>query len=214
ALVLDGDNEAFTGTTEVIGKLVVGSYAGLDAALGGTLLVKGTLGGYGHVGDVVVDGGVLAPGSSTAFGMEGTFGTLTVDGDLTLRADARIHLNLGMPDAGAGRLGHGDNIQVNGDLALEGAVLKFESTAEMAPGLYNIISYTGSLTEKYGGLVIDTAVPPTLQRGLQYNPGQVNLLLSDNPAVAFWAAQGTSAFGGSGTWTATSATWTDIEAGA
>ena len=214
ALILNGDNSAFTGTTEVDGDLVVGSHAGSEATLGGTLLVGGTLGGYGRVGDVIVDGGVLAPGSSTAFGVEGNFGTLTVDGDLTLSAGGEIHLNLGVPGTRSGTFGRSDNIQVNGDLVLEDAVLKFNTTAGMAPGLYNIINYTGTLTEKSGGLAVDTAVPPTLQRALQYNPGQINLLLSDNPAVAFWAARGTPAFGGSGTWTATSATWTDIDASA
>ncbi|MCX7514740.1 autotransporter outer membrane beta-barrel domain-containing protein [Frateuria hangzhouensis] len=214
-LTLDGDNSGFTGISRTDGNtLIVGSKPGAGAELGGTVVVDGVLGGYGSVGNVTVRTyGALAPGSSTHLGTAGAFGTLTVNGDLTLQGGSFVNLNLGAPSASPGVFGGSDNIHVNGDLSINGATLKVSDVGDMGPGLYNVITYTGTLSQNYGGL-ITAPVPPKQQFTVQYVDGQVNLLVEPNPAIAFWAPNGPLSLGGSGTWTSTSASWTNVDGSA
>lgn len=203
-LLFDGDATPFLGSTQVqAGKLVVGSVAGSNAVLAGNVSVANgaTLGGHGRIdGDVAMNtGSALSPGNS--------IGTLTVNGDLTMAQGTRMDVELGAS-------GNGDKVVVNGDLALNGVTLDVSDAGGMGPGVYNIFSYAGALTTSNGGLSFGTTpAGHTLQLQTLTGAKQINILDITNNTLQFWNANGlaspTQMGGGAGTWSTTSATWTD-----
>jgi outer membrane autotransporter protein len=167
-----------------------------------------TLGGNGTLdGNLnVANGGHVAPGASG-------IGTLTVDGNATFAANSVLDYQFGAPGANIHTLGSGDAIDVGGNLTLDGVTLNVTNTGSMGPGLYNIFTYGGTLTESNGGLTIGSGAPANQNLQIQSDTGakQINLLDSWSAALQFWDADGApnGTTGGDGTWSMTSKNWTD-----
>ena len=208
---LDGIN-TYSGLTSVsAGTLVVGSDAAHTNArvAGGVNVLSGaTLGGHGSVGGNVAlaSGAHLAPGNS--------IGTLTIDGDLGLAKGSVLDYEFGAPGGNFSTPGLSDSVVVGGNLALNGATLNVSNTGAMGPGLYNLFSYGGTLTQTNGG--ISLGVIPVGNFSLQYLTGskQINLINVDPASVLnFWNGNGLASpakmGGGSGTWSVTQPSWTD-----
>lgn len=213
-LTLDGDSSGFAGSTELrSGKLIVGSVAGNGAAMGGNVSVDtgATLGGHGTLdGNIAVaSGGHLAPGDS--------IGTLTIGGNATFAQGSEFDFEFGAPGTNFQIAGTGDSVKVGGNLELDGAVLNISDAGGMGPGLYNLFTYGGTLTQTHGGLGFGTT-PANAQFQIQNLTAdkQINLLDTTGITLDFWNADGTAAStqmgGGSGTWSATSTNWTDANA--
>lgn len=212
-LVLEGDSSQFSGlTTVTAGSLIVGGAANSSAILGGTSTGGvagvtvgngGALGGHGTIKtDVnVLSGGTLSPGNS--------IGTLTIDGNLTLAQGSVLNAELGSG-------GQGDRVVVDGDVALNGATLNVINAGGMGNGVYNLFSYSGNLSLTNGALLLGAA-PQGRSLGLQILTGdrQVNLIDNASLTLTFWNANGMASAaqmgGGSGTWSTTSANWTNAE---
>ncbi len=210
-LVLDGDSSAFAGSTLVAGgTLVVGSRARNGAVLGGDVSVarNATLGGHGTIaGNVdIAAGGRLAPGNS--------IGTLSIDGDLAVGNGAVLDYEFGVPGSSS-RPGSSDRVDVGGDVSLDGAVLDVTDAGGMGPGLYTLMTWGGALAQSNGGLALGS-VPAGQELQLQVLANRINLLSLAGLTLNFWNANGaatpTQAGGGSGTWSTTSANWTDADA--
>ncbi|ARP81994.1 hypothetical protein CAL12_15015 [Bordetella genomosp. 8] len=203
-LVFDGDGSAFDGNTTVqAGGLVVGSTAGSGAVLGGSVTVGSgaSLGGHGRIaGNAALAGGaVLSPGNS--------IGTLTVDGNFSMASGSIM-------DAELGAAGNGDKVAVGGDLALNGVTLNISDAGGMGPGVYNIFSYGGSLTETNGGIFFGSQpAGHTLQLQTLTGDKRINIVDATNTTLQYWnanhLADPTRMGGGSGTWSVTSPVWTD-----
>ena len=162
ALLIDGNNAGFTGSTTVAaGALIVGSdTAHAGAVLGGSLDVAGgaTLGGHGTVGSgagstvAIGSGGTLSPGNS--------IGTLTVQGNLTFAAGATYRIEVSP-------LGS-DRTNVSGIATLGGATV----AAIYAPGSYVTKRYTiltaGSVSGTFAGPV-NTNLPSNFTTALAYD---------------------------------------------
>ncbi|MDE2307863.1 MAG: autotransporter-associated beta strand repeat-containing protein [Xanthomonadaceae bacterium] len=210
-LTLDGDSSAFAGSTTVAsGSLIVGSLAGNGAALGGNVAVAGgaILGGHGTIGgNVDVAGGAhLAPGDS--------IGTLTIDGNASFAQGSVLDYQFGAPGANFATFGSGDSVAVGGNLALNGATLNVADAGGMGPGLYNLFTYGGTLTETNGGLALGTTPAGTILTIQNLTSAkQINLLDATGLTLDFWNGNGlasaTQMGGGSGTWSTTSPNWTD-----
>lgn len=203
-LLFDGDAAPYTGDTTVQGgQLVVGSTVGSSAQLNGNVSVASGagLGGHGRiVGDVALAGGAaLSPGHS--------IGTLTVDGDL-LMADGSVY------DAELGASGVGDKVVVTGALSLGDVTLNVSDAGGMGPGVYTLFAYGTNLATTHGGLHFGST-PTGHDLQLQYLTGskQINLIDYTGTTLHYWNANGlasaTQMGGGSGTWSASSSTWTD-----
>lgn len=205
-LVYDGDGSLFQGSTSVLGgSLVVGGTAGSTARLGGDVaLASGaSLGGHGSIGGSVTmaTGSTLSPGNSV--------GALTVDGDFAM-AQGTVF------DAEFGASGAGDKVVVGGNLALNGVTLNVADAGGMGPGVYNLFSYGGTLTETNGGILLGSKPAGHLVT-LQTLIGQkqINLIDYSNATLSYWnanhLASPTQMGGGDGTWSNTSPTWTDAQ---
>jgi len=222
-LVLNGDSNGFAGTTGVAGgTLLVGD----SATLGGDVSVAAgaLLGGRGRIGGNVDvrAGGHVAPGYvdvSTSNGDVLAFpqqhiGTLTVGGDFTAARGSVLDFEFGAPGGDFHTVGTGDHIDVAGDLTLDGVTLNVTDTGGMGPGLYNLFTYGGTLSETPGGIVLG-ALPVGQSLYLQDLPAQkqVNLIDTTGMALVFWNANGMADAarmgGGDGRWSTASATWTD-----
>lgn len=211
-LVLNGDSSAFAGHASVdSGTLIVGGVAGNGAALGGDVDVSGfgTLGGHGAIGGNVelFSTAHLAPGNS--------IGTLTIGGDLTLHDGNVLDFEFGAPGTPLSSPGIGDRVDVGGNLAIGQATLDLTDAGGMGPGLYTVLTWGGALTQANGGLALGT-VPAGQDLRLQVLGDRINLLNLAGLAFNFWngngAATASQLGGGSGTWSATSANWTDAAA--
>lgn len=210
---LDGAN-TYTGLTEIQGGtlLVGGDAAHGSASVGGSVQVDSgaTLGGFGSMaGNLdVASGGHLAPGNGNAFG------TLSVGGNLTLDQGSVLDFAFGAPGADFTSFGAGDSVHVTGDLALNGSTLNINDAGGFGPGLYNLFTYGGNLTETNGGITLGN-VPAGDALSIQSLAGdkQINLINSTGITLDFWNANGlassTQMGGGSGTWSVTSPDWTD-----
>ncbi|WP_250625598.1 autotransporter-associated beta strand repeat-containing protein [Pinirhizobacter soli] len=207
-LTLNGSN-TYTGPTQVTaGTLLVGDAAHGSASVQSDVTVAntGVLGGFGQVnGDVVVQsGGHLAPGNPV--------GTFTVNGNLLAEQGSQLDFSFGVPGVNSNTPGQGHNVQVNGDLTLEGAALNPRDAGGFGPGLYNLFDYTGTLTQANGGIT-----PPAGGYTIQYLTGskQVNLITTAGMALSFWNANGlasaTRMGGGNGVWAQANANWTDAQ---
>jgi fibronectin-binding autotransporter adhesin len=210
--VLDGVN-TYTGATAVQGgTLLVGDSANPGASIAGDVSVANgaVLGGFGTVmGDVdVASGAHLAPGSGS------TIGLFTIGGSLTLEQGSELDFAFGAPGANFSTAGTGDSVNVVGNLTLNGAVLNVNDAGGFGPGLYNLFSYGGSLTEANGGITLGT-VPAGDALSIQSLTAdkQINLINTSGTTLNFWNANGlassTQMGGGSGTWSLTSSNWTD-----
>ncbi len=207
-LTLNGSN-TYTGPTQVTaGTLLVGDAAHASASVQSDVTVAntGVLGGFGQVnGDVVVQsGGHLAPGNPV--------GIFTVNGNLLAEQGSQLDFSFGVPGVNSNTPGQGHNVQVNGDLTLEGAALNPRDAGGFGPGLYNLFDYTGTLTQANGGIT-----PPAGGYTIQYLTGskQVNLITTAGMALSFWNANGlasaTRMGGGNGVWAQANANWTDAQ---
>ncbi|WP_268991830.1 autotransporter-associated beta strand repeat-containing protein [Dyella choica] len=211
SLILEGNSNAFSGSTTVAsGTLVVGSAAGNGAALGGNVTVDGgaTLRGHGTIGGSVnvLGGGYLAPGYSIS--------TLTVDGDLNLAQGGGLNYEFGAPGANFQTTGTGDSVHVGGNLSLNGATLNVTDAGGMGPGLYNVLTYGGTLSETNGGLTLGTTpAGETLQLQTLTGQKQINLIDTTGLTLNFWNANGqassTQMGGGTGTWSNATQQWTN-----
>ncbi|GFZ92994.1 autotransporter-associated beta strand repeat-containing protein [Dyella caseinilytica] len=214
SLTLDGNNSAFSGTTTVAnGSLVVGSVIGNGATLGGNVLVDNgaTLSGLGTIsGDVnVQSGGIVTPGSA--------FGALTVNGNFTAAQNSVLNESFGAPTANFHTYGSGTSVLVGGDLTLNGVILNVTDAGGMGPGIYNVFSYGGTLSESNGGITLgSTPAGQTLQLQNLANSKQINLIDTSGLMLDIWNANGQATSsqmgGGSGTWSVTSQMWTDANA--
>ncbi|PZN92551.1 MAG: hypothetical protein DCF31_15990, partial [Alphaproteobacteria bacterium] len=199
-LTLTGTS-TYTGATNVnTGNLNVNGALGNTAV---TVFSDATLSGSGTIAGVVAvqDGGILSPGNSP--------GTLTVGG-LNLSGGSILNWELGAANTIGGPLN--DLVIVNGDLVLDGQLNVAQSAGGLfTPGIYNLISYTGGLTDNTLSInslangatgVVQTAVN-----------GQVNLVVLSSPTVVlYWdGADGVGngvISGGSGTWDLSNTNWT------
>ena len=205
-LVYDGDGSLFHGSTSVLGgSLIVGDAAGSAARLGGAVEIGSTaaLGGHGTIGGSVNmdSGSTLSPGNSV--------GTLTIGGDLLMAQGTAFNAEFGANGAG-------DKVIVGGNLTLQGVMLHATDVGGMGPGVYNLFTYGGTLTESNGGLVLASA--PTGHLAIvQTLTGdkKINLIDYSNATLSYWNANGlagaTRMGGGDGTWSNTSNTWTDAQ---
>ena len=209
--ILDGNSSGFAGdTTLASGALVVGSVAGNGASLGGNVTVSdgAVLAGHGSIGGNValLGGGHLAPGHS--------LGTLTVAGDFSATQGSVLNYEFGAPGADFRNPGNGDSVYVGGNLTLDGAILDVTDLGGMGPGLYDVFTYGGSLSETNGGLVLGTTpAGRSLQLQNLTAQKQINLVDSTGFTLNFWNANGLASDrqmgGGSGTWSAGTQQWTD-----
>lgn len=208
-LTLNGVN-IYSGPTQVNGGTlwVGGASANAGAILQSAVTVASgaSIGGFGQVlGNVTVQsGGRLTPGAPG--------GTFTINGNLTLASGSQMDYSFGAPGT-SGAAGAGHSVQVNGDLTLNGAQLNANDAGGFGVGVYRLFDYAGALTIANNGI---TGLPAG--QTVQYlgSAKQVNLINSGNLMLNIWNAdrQATpSQFGGgSGTWSRTSANWTDATA--
>ena len=209
-LVLNGANSYSGGTTVANGSLLVGDSAHPGASIAGDVNVDAgaMLGGHGTIGGNVdvANGAHLSPG--------GSIGTLTVDGDLTVAQGGILDYEFGAPGTGFSTPGTGDQTSVGGNLTLNGAILNVNADTGFGPGLYNVFSYGGALTETNGGITLGS-VPTGTTINIQTLTAskQINLLNTTGSTLNFWNGNGLASSsqmgGGSGTWSVTSLNWTN-----
>ncbi len=161
-----------TGLIELNGTLTA------SAANGGTRVrAGGTLTGFGTIngGLFVGPDGIVAPGAGP-----GSIGVLTVNGTLNLASAASILAfdlsNFAVPPDPVEPVS--DRIEVNGDLILDG-ILEATVTGVFLPGIYTLITYTGTLSDQ--GLSIGSLPPPPPGYGAWVDttsqPGEVRLVV-------------------------------------
>ena len=202
--VLDRRANSYAGPTNVnAGALYVNGDQ--TAATGVTTVASGaTLGGVGIVGGnvAIANGGTLAPG-----GVGPTIGTLTIDGDLGLHSGSILNYDFGQNSMVGGPLN--DLTVVKGNLTLAGTLNVMTTPGgEFDPGVYRVISYSGSLTDNGLGLGI---VPPGSVEVVQTSvANQVNLVVTNGLTLNYWdGASGPKdngvVDGGNGVWNSTGA---------
>src|SRR5262249_37139858 len=153
-----GDQSAATGLTAV----------NSGATLGGT----GTIGGSVNVSN----GGTLAPGSMAA-----SPGTLTINGNLSLAAASTLTYNFGQAGVVGGPFN--DLTAVNGNLTLDGTIdVVASSGANFDPGIYRIISYSGTLTDNTLSLGTMPSANYAVQTSIDH---QVNLVNTNGLTLSF-----------------------------
>jgi autotransporter-associated beta strand protein len=148
-----GNNNTYSGTTEIRDGVLLASNTDSSASATGTgdVSVKtgGTLGGTGYISGAVAteSSGRIAPGDT------GAAGTLTINNTLTLADSTVLDFDLATANA-TGGTGGNDFIQVNGDLALGSSVTlsALANGGALADGKYALFGYTGTLsgTENLG----------------------------------------------------------------
>ncbi|WP_341886597.1 autotransporter outer membrane beta-barrel domain-containing protein [Variovorax sp. YR752] len=196
ASTYSGATEVNAGTLRV--NNTIGSATGTSTVQvknGATLSGGGTLSGQ----VTIANGATLAPGSN--------LGTLNT-GMLRFDPGAFLSYELGQAGTVGGPLN--DLVKVNGGLVLDGTLNVAEAPGgAFGPGLYRLISYTGSLIDN--GLNIGTAPAGTTAGDLHVQSsvrGEINLINSKGVSLGFWDGAGGDAStyndgtigGGSGTW--------------
>lgn len=198
-LTLNGANTYAGDTTVNEGTLTVnGAVAGHVAVASGA-----TLAGTGSVGTTTVqNGAILAPGS------EGT-GALTVKGNLSMASGSTLAITAGTPGANLQTPGQSTSVSVAGHLDLNNVTLDVTQGSGFGPGLYRLFEYSGTLMGS--GITAGLSAGMALQNLTASQ--QINLLNTQGMALNLWnangLASGTAMGGGSGTWSTTSANWTD-----
>lgn len=208
-LSLNGVSQ-YTGLTDVTaGTLMIGAdstASGASIASDVTVRSAATLGGFGQInGSVNVEnGGHLAPGNPG--------GTFTVNGNLTLAQGSNADFSFGAPGPNASTPGQGHSVQVNGNLAINGAILNTIDAGSFGPGLYNLFNYTGGLTLANGGII-----PPAGGYTIQNltSTKQINLVSTAGMDINIWNANGLASpsvmGGGNGIWSVNNANWSNID---
>jgi autotransporter-associated beta strand protein len=188
-----------------LGTLVLAggnTYAGQTIVRNGTLLINGDQ--TAATGALTVRAGAVLGGTGTAGGgvtignggaLSGAQGSLFTMKSLTLGDSANLNVALGAP-AATGAL-----FRVEGDLVLDGR-LNITDAGGFDAGLYRIIDYTGSLTDR--GIEIGTVPVFGIEPLLTIDTStahQVDLIYG---TADFWN-------GGNGTWNANAAntSWAD-----
>ncbi|WP_158628907.1 beta strand repeat-containing protein [Dyella choica] len=218
---LNGVN-TYGGQTKVnnTGTLLVGDASHTGASLASTVDViwGGILGGHGSVGGVTLEsGGILTLGGAgiagdTALGMFTVNGNFIANGPSTTSSgSSTLNLAFGAPGASFQSAGSSDSILVNGNLTLNGATLNVINAGSMGPGLYNVITYTGTLAQSGAGLSLgNTPTGQNVALQLLTAQKQINLIDSTGYALNYWNANGqasaTQMGGDSGTWSTASST--------
>ncbi|MCF5038600.1 autotransporter domain-containing protein, partial [Pseudomonas lactis] len=183
------------GTLNVTGSLASGTVA---VSSGATLAGSGSLAGA----VTVADGGHIGLASGS---------TLSV-GSLVLGGNSNLDVGLGTPVLGGGT----GLLNVGGNLTLDGN-LNVTDIGGFGSGVYNLINYTGALTDN--GLVLGTLPGSVVPGDLQVQTAitnKVNLLVTaPNTTVQFWDGNsliGNGAIdGGNGTWNAGNTNWTNVD---
>ncbi|MFC4256476.1 autotransporter domain-containing protein [Croceibacterium xixiisoli] len=206
------------GNTILTGTNLSGTFNGQTLVTGGSLAVNGNYGGGTHVmqvsggarlggsgridGDVTLADATLAPGNSVD--------VLTFGGSLTLGTDSVLAFELGSPFGAAGI--DSDLIEVTGNLVLDGQI-DIIDTGAFGPGLYRLISYGGTLTDR--GMEIGATPGGVRVRDLTIQTdvaNQINLILAEPGSYTFW--DGVDQDGNNqidardGVWTASATNWT------
>ncbi len=177
-LNLEGDNSYAGNTTVSGGELYVNGNQ--SAATGATSVQSGaTVGGVGTIGGdlTIADGATLAPGRPDTIP-----GTLTVNGNLNLNSGSSLDYNFGQANVVGGALN--DHTIVGGDLVLDGTInVQTTPGGSFDPGVYRVISYSGSLTNNgleigqipASGFYVQTSVDK-----------QVNLVNTSGLTLNYW----------------------------
>lgn len=206
-LELNGVNTYGGGTVVTAGTLMVGGASANSTARISSdvsVLSGGAIGGFGKVdGNVTVASGArLAPGASG--------GVFTINGNLTLAQDSILDYSFGAPGSDYGTPGAGHSVSVQGNLNLNGARLNALDGGGFGSGLYRLFDYTGTLTMTNGGITLST---PGQILQASATTKQLSLINLGNQELAIWnadrLASPTQMGGGSGTWSATNADWTN-----
>jgi hypothetical protein len=177
---LSGSNTYSNGTAvNSGGTLMVNSADTVNGGTGpGALAVAGTLGGTGNTNSPVVisSGGTLAPGGALGIGPS----KLTINNNLTINANA----NLDYLEATASAVGQGsgdDFTQVNGNVTINPTLaINIVGGAGFNPtGTYDLVAYTGSITDKSGGYSgwTVTGVAPGTTETFSTDPGNLDVAL-------------------------------------
>lgn len=192
-LVLSG-NSTYTGATQInAGSLTVnGSIANSAITVGSGAILAGS----GTVGaTTVASGGTLSPGNS--------LGSLRVAGDFNLAAGGMLDYELGAPGSGATAPGASDQLQVDGNVTLDGILRLNDPAGTAGLGYYRLISYGGGL---YGSGLQLGAVPASLASGkaqvVTEVAGHLDLRVGapGSDLLQTWR-------GGDGTWGSGAANW-------
>lgn len=204
-LTLNGSN-TFTGITTVASgaTLLVGDSSHTSASIAGDVSINGgTLGGYGTVqGSITLsNGATLAPGST------GAMGTLTIGSNLTLGDGSQLDFDFGTPGANFSTAGQSDHVVVDGNLSIGSTTLNVNNLGGMGPGLYNLFTWSGSLSITDGGFT----PPAGMSLQILTINKQINLIDAQGLTLNQWNANGLASSsqmgGGSGTWSVASSTW-------
>ncbi|UWF60512.1 autotransporter outer membrane beta-barrel domain-containing protein [Brucella sp. 2716] len=204
-------NNTYTGSTAVAaGTLYVN---GDQSAATGVVSVQSgaTIGGDGTIGGTlnVFNGATLAPGRAG-----GIPGTLTIKNSLNLFNDSILEYSLGQANVVGGP--RNDLIVVEGNLILGGTInVKTTQGGAFDPGIYRIISYTGTLNDnklKVG------QIPATNYYVQTSVAKQVNLVNTSGLTLNYWDGYAGPknngvVDGGAGTWQNSNGNdnWTTID---
>ncbi len=137
------NNIANSPTISVLGGGTL-DVTGLAGGAGLTLSANQNINGAGIISGALttVAGSSISPGLGSGLGV-GSVGVLTT-GNLTIASGTNLNFVIGVPGADNNTLGTASLITVNGNLVLTTGI-KF-NPVNSQPGLYELFSYTGTLT--------------------------------------------------------------------
>ncbi len=208
---VDGGVFALSSLATDIGDITINSGTLLvNAGSVGAITVGsgGTLGGNGSGGaTTVADGGIINPGNL------GAADQLSL-GSLSLSAGSILNFDLGDP----GDAATSDRLLVGGDLVLDGT-LNVTDAGSFGLGVYNIINYSGTLTDNGLDVGVVPAGFEVAQGEVQTSVGgQVNFVVTSlttvsDDAILFFDGANIVADGvidgGTGTWNDANNNWTN-----
>lgn len=174
-------NNSYAGTTTLsAGQLYINGNQ--TTATGATQVDNGaTLGGEGMIGGSVAigDGGALSPGGAA----EAAIGTLTINQNLALGGNAILNYGFDQHDEAGGAVN--DLTVVGNNLTLDGTInASLTPGSSLSPGIYRIIDYAGTLTDR--GLSLG-AMPAGATFYVQTSvSNQVNLVNTTGLTLNYW----------------------------